>query len=112
MVWVVFLGSSLALREEAHIRIGLLVNKFGGRVRLCLHLFAHLLLLLFLVVLVIQGIVVLPFQKYQTAPSIGVSFFWFYLAIPVGGILMILYLMPPLGQSLKEMFSKGDNKPH
>jgi C4-dicarboxylate transporter DctQ subunit len=101
MVWVVFLASSLALREDSHISIGILVNRFGGRARSLLNLVAYLLLLIFLVFLGIEGVIALSFQMGQIIPSLGVPIFWFYLAIPVGSALMVLNLLPKMWGSLK-----------
>ncbi len=100
-MWVVFLASSLALKGDSHINIGILVDKFGGKARMGINLAAQILLLIFLVFLLVEGIVVLPYQIDQIAPSMGVSFFWFYLAIPVGSVLMILFLLPKIGESVK-----------
>jgi C4-dicarboxylate transporter DctQ subunit len=101
MVWVVFLASSLAVREDSHISIGILVNWFSGRTRSWLNLIAQVLLVIFLVFLIIEGIIALGFQMDQIIPSLGLPIFWFYLAIPVGSFLMILNLLPKLWESLK-----------
>lgn len=101
MVWVVFLASSLALREDSHISIGILVNRFRGRTRAWLNLIGHVLLVIFLVFLITEGIIALRFQMDQIIPSLGLPIFWFYLAIPVGSFLMILNLLPKIWESLK-----------
>jgi C4-dicarboxylate transporter DctQ subunit len=101
MVWVVFLASSLAVREDSHISIGILVNRFSGRTRSWLNLIAQVLLVIFLIFLIIEGIIALGFQMDQIIPSLGLPIFWFYLAIPVGSFLMILNLLPKMWESLK-----------
>ncbi|MBM4322846.1 MAG: TRAP transporter small permease [Deltaproteobacteria bacterium] len=101
MVWVVFLASSLALRGDSHISIGILVNQFRGRIRSWLNLIAQILLGIFLIFLMIEGIIALSFQMDQIIPSLGLPIFWFYLAIPVGSFLMILNLLPKIWESLK-----------
>jgi C4-dicarboxylate transporter DctQ subunit len=106
MVWVVFLASSLALKEDSHISIGILVNRFHNRSRSWVNLIAQLLLLTFLVFLMIEGIIALRFQMDQIIPSLGLPIFWFYLAIPVGSSLMILNLLPKVWESLKIIIGK------
>ncbi|NWF92713.1 MAG: TRAP transporter small permease [Syntrophaceae bacterium] len=101
MVWVVFLASSLALREDSHISIGILVNRFKGRTRSYLNLIAQVLLIIFLIFLTVEGIIALRFQTDQIIPSLGLPIFWFYLAIPVGSVLMILNLLPRIWEGLK-----------
>lgn len=101
MVWVVFLASSLALREDSHISIGIFVNRLRGPARAWINLIAQILLVTFLIFLIIEGIIALSFQMDQIIPSLGLPIFWFYLAIPVGSFLMILNLLPKIWESLK-----------
>ena len=109
MVWVVFLASSLAIEADSHINIEILVNRFRGRTRSWFNLIAQILLLTFLIFLIIEGVIILPFQLDQIIPSLGIPIFWFYLAIPVGSSLMILNLLPKIWQSLKAL--SGMNLP-
>lgn len=101
MVWTVFLASSLAIRTNSHISIEFAVKKFRGRTQSILQFVGQILLLTFLVFLIIEGIIGLPFQKRQIIPSLGISMFWFYCAIPVGSFLMILNLLPKIWETLK-----------
>ena len=106
MVWVVFLASSLAIRDDSHISIGILVNRFGSRTRSWLNLISQILLLVFLIFLIIEGIIALSFQMDQIIPSLGVPIFWFYLAIPAGGLFMTLNLLPKIWENLKVVSGK------
>lgn len=107
MVWVVFLASSLALKEDSHISIGIFVNRFKNRNRSGLNLIAQVLLLTFLIFLIIEGIIALSFQMDQIIPSLGLPIFWFYLAIPVGSFFMILNLLPKIWGNCKILSSKN-----
>lgn len=106
MIWVVFLAAGLALKEDAHISIRVLVDRFRGRARLWLNLGAQILLLIFLVLLIRESIAVLPYQRIQIILSMGISIFWFYLAIPVGCIIMILFLLPKMQEKVKKILGK------
>ena len=106
MVWVVFLAAGLALQEDAHISIRILVDKLPGRTRSWANLGAQILLLVFLVLLMIETIALLPYQRLQIILSMGISIFWFYLAIPVGCSIMILFLLPKMHQKLKKISGK------
>jgi len=109
MVWVVFLASSLALRENSHISIEIFVNRFRGRYRSAVNLIGQVLLLTFLIFLIIEGIIALSFQMDQIIPSLGLPIFWFYLAIPVGSFLMILNLLPEMWESIKIVSGKDQS---
>ncbi|MEA1964423.1 MAG: TRAP transporter small permease [Candidatus Aerophobetes bacterium] len=106
MVWVVFLAAGLALKEDTHISIRVLVDKLPGRARSSFNLAAQILLLVFLVLLMIESIAVLPYQRMQIILSMGVSVVWFYLAIPVGCSIMILFLFPKMYEKIKKIFGK------
>lgn len=94
MVWIVFLGAAIALRDMGHIRISFFVKKVSGRSQIWTAFVAHLLTLLFLVVLAMEGFRILPRQLQQTCITFDVSLFYFYLSIPVGCVFMILFLLP------------------
>jgi TRAP-type C4-dicarboxylate transport system permease small subunit len=106
MVWVVFLAAGLALKEDAHISIRILVDRFRGRTRLWLNLGAQILLLIFLVLVLIETIALLPYQRLQIILSMGISILWFYLAIPVGCSIMILFLLPKMHDKVKKISGK------
>jgi TRAP-type C4-dicarboxylate transport system permease small subunit len=108
LVWVVFLASSLALRENSHISIEILANRFHGRARLLVNLISQIVLITFLAFLIVEGIIALSFQKDQIVPSLRISIFWFYLAIPVGSSLMILNLLPRIWEILKGISGKSN----
>jgi C4-dicarboxylate transporter DctQ subunit len=107
MVWIVFLGSALAVRDEAHIRINILVKRLNPTLGKAARLLAHGLVLIFLVIIAVEGFRILPGQLRQMCITINVSLFYFYLAIPVGAILMIVYLLPVIRATLAERFTEG-----
>lgn len=100
-VWIVMLGAALVLKERGHISIRVFVGKFLGRVRLWLDLLAHLLFLTFLSFFLYISIDTLPDQLDQGTMTLPVSMFWFYLALPVGGVLMILYLSKDMYKTMQ-----------
>ena len=102
MVWIVFLGSALAIRDSSHIHINFLTKRFSTENQRWLRLSAHLLTLVFLVFIAVEGLKFLPQQLQQMCITIDISLFYFYLAIPVGSILMIIFLLPALKDIFKE----------
>lgn len=92
LVWLGFLGGSLGIRAGAHIGVEALWRLLTPRARRAIALFVAALVFGFLAVLTVAGIKVLPNQLLQLSPGIGVSMFWPYLAVPVGGALMLLQL--------------------
>lgn len=100
MVWVVFLGSALAIRDGSHIHIKILVNRLGPRMQQNVKLASYALIIAFLIFITVEGLKILPRQLQQMCITIDISLFYFYLAIPVGSILMIIFLLPIIRQTL------------
>jgi TRAP-type C4-dicarboxylate transport system permease small subunit len=103
-VWAGFLSASLALREGLHIGMDLVKKRFGGRARRAITAINNGLTLILLVTVVAAGGSILPDQWQQRTTTLGISVFWFYLAIPTGCSLMILQL---LGRALAPDPSPG-----
>ncbi len=102
MVWVVFLGGAIAIRDGSHITISVFVVRLNTKMRQIVQTVAHALTLAFLVVITIEGIRILPRQLYQMCITIDISLFYFYLAIPTGSILMIIFLLPYIKKTFRQ----------
>lgn len=100
MVWIVFLGGALAVKDDSHIRINVLVQRLSPRLGRLVRITAHGLTMLLLVVLTVEGTKILPRQLDQMCITIDTSMFYFYLAIPVGSILMIIFILPRIRDSI------------
>ena len=96
LVWTVFLASAIAIRDNSHIRINALVKHLSPRHQIALALLAQVMSLIFLVLLMIESCRILPSQFQQTCICFDVPIVCFYLAIPVGCLLMILYIFPKI----------------
>ena len=94
MVVVVFFAASLALDSKRHISINLFVGKLSRYNQLRLELLVQSCMLAFLVLLMIYGAMLLPHQWTAFIPTMRwVSMFWFYISIPIGCILMGVFLV-------------------
>lgn len=92
-IWAGFLGASLALREGRHVGVTLLTDRLAPRTRRRAAALAGLLTLALLLVVTVTGASVLPDQWGQQTATLGFSVFWFYLAVPVGALLMGVQLV-------------------
>ena len=107
MVVVVFFAASLALDSQRHISINLFVGKLSRYNQLRLELLFQILILAFLVLLMIYGSILLPNQWTAYIPTMRkVSMFWFYISIPVGCILMGVFLIRNLIYTRKEFIQE------
>ena len=95
MIWVAFLGAALCVREGLHIRIDAVVGRLAPGPRRLAGLAASAAMLAFLVMLLIESAWILPSTNEQDTTTLGVTMAWFYVAIPVGCALMILFILVP-----------------
>lgn len=103
MVVMVFFASGLALNAKRHISINLFTRKLSQLNQLRLQLIVQILACAFLVILMIYGFKLLPNQWTAYIPTMRhVSMFWFYLSIPVGCLLMAVFLIRDFFKTFKE----------
>ena len=95
MIWVALLASVLVLHEDGHIASGA-TGWLGPRAQRTMRVVTELLSLLFLLVIAVAGLQVLPAQRDQDTLTLGVTIFWFYLALPVSALLMMLVIVARL----------------
>ena len=89
MVWMALLGSSMLFREGGHIAINYFISKFSF-LRFILMFHAILSAVLF-VLLIYYGIDYAVFGFRCISPASGISKFWPYLSIPVGGAFLLIH---------------------
>lgn len=101
LVWMVFLASAIGIRNKSHIRINALVKHFSPRVQMILAMCAQAMSLTFLVILLVESCQILPSQFTQMCVCFDVPIVCFYLAIPVGCVLMILFMVPQIREIME-----------
>jgi TRAP-type transport system small permease protein len=95
MIWVALLASVLVLRDEGHVSTGGL-GSLGPRGQRVTRVVAEGLSVVFLVIVAVAGLQTLPDQLDQQTLTLGISIFWFYLALPVSALLMALVVVARL----------------
>jgi TRAP-type C4-dicarboxylate transport system permease small subunit len=101
-VWVVFLGAAVGVKRGAHFRLHLLVDRFPPGLQRAAGVFGRLVVIAFSIALIQQGWAFVELGRAQQTPVLGLSKAWIYSAMPVGGALMVLYSMAPLGRALRD----------
>ncbi|MEM8663293.1 MAG: TRAP transporter small permease [Pseudomonadota bacterium] len=89
--WLIFVGAALAYRRGAHYRIDIVPEGRTGISRV-LNLLSDVAALAVVFVLVRYGFTITQMRSRGEVPSLGISEAWFYASIPVGGILIGIFL--------------------
>lgn len=106
LIWLTFLGSAIAMKNRSHLSISLLTNRLSVKKRISVQFFANLLSLLFISILVWGGIIITILTMPNRTAALQMPTGLVYLAVPVGGIIMIIYLL----KNTIELFKENNNK--
>lgn len=103
IVWIVFVGGSVAIRTRGHIAIDLLMLILPPQGRRLLLIFVGLVTLVFLAVFFYySGMHVLRIMSSgQVMPALQAPMWLAYLAMPVGSALMFLRTLQVLANTLR-----------
>ncbi|NYF23728.1 TRAP transporter small permease [Sporosarcina sp. JAI121] len=90
MIWLTFVGSAIATRKAKLIAIDSVVFALSERWGKILKFLAHIISLIFYVILLVVGIEWFQFGFTETAPVTKISKAYVYAAMMVGAVLMII----------------------
>lgn len=94
LVWITFLGSGLAVIEGGHMNFDLILESLPPTARKIVKLLGNFALLYFTGVLTYYGSVVMLSTITDHALTMPISKGFFYAALPVGGLVMVIgYLL-------------------
>lgn len=93
-VWFTLLGSSLVLRDRAHIRVEFLIENLSPRLRNVFDYVSDVLVLLFNLVLIVLGVqwAVAVSGTYTSALHLPISIA-LYAAVPVSASINVVFLL-------------------
>lgn len=93
MIWISLLGAVLAFRANEHVIVNIFEGRMSPRNLLRLSIVADTFLLIFLIAMVIGGLEISLRNMNQVSLGLQIPMGYPYLAIPVGGGFMILYVL-------------------
>lgn len=112
MIWLTFLGSSLATRRDMHVGFTGFVEWLPTRIRRWILLLGRLLVLLFLYYVVRWGFVLTFSMGFiSVTAALQIPFFWIFLSCPLGGCLMMLQLLSRTMQDFTDPRWHGASSP-
>lgn len=91
LVWITFLGATLAFQRGRHIAVTFLVDALPGRLARLARIAASLVVLGFMIALVSIGWEYMQVQSFQKSASLRLSMTWVYAVMPLCAALMAWY---------------------
>ena len=103
MVWMALLGVSVVMRNDEHISMTYLIDRLPRIAAYYARIVFRFGVLTFIVVLAKEGISTAVFMLPVTSPSMYISMFFVYLAIPVASLFCGLYLISSQALSIRRL---------
>ncbi len=107
MVYVVMLGSTIAVRRKTHIAVGFVVEQLPETFAKIVRLIAYAALLLFFYLLLTEGWTLMLRSMRQRSPTTGIPVGYIVASIPFASGVSLLYV---LEQMFNDFFG-NNNKP-
>lgn len=93
MFYMVLIGSVTAIREDRHPALTFVIEKLPVRVREKWSLIIDGLVFFVLIVVFWQGCLMAAEEWIGKTAALRISFFWVYLALPIGALLMMVQIV-------------------
>lgn len=90
-VWMIFVGSALAVREHTHLSLDMLVSRFKGKTKRLSKILVLLAILAVAVVMLIGGLNYVSRSVNKTMVTLPLPANCTYISIPISASLMIIF---------------------
>lgn len=108
LIWLTMLGVPYAYGKNQHIAIEFITAKFSKKGKAIDEIFIQVLILLISIfVLIIGGIMVTKNAVGQVSAALNLPMQYYYLGVPVCGVLMVIYTVPKLVEQIKILKNSG-----
>ncbi len=91
--WVAFLGAAVGVKRVRHFGIELVVKRMSAKTRHWIEILIPWIMGCVALTMVTEGYKLLLFNKNRIYSSMDLSYIWTYSAIPVSGVLIIIFLI-------------------
>jgi TRAP-type C4-dicarboxylate transport system permease small subunit len=92
LVWITFLGGSIAVKKRAHMGLHSLVDTLPPKAQHLVETLTLICIMGFLSIATLKGFQLALFNMAQYSPAMGISIGIVYFAVPSGSILMLVHV--------------------
>ena len=90
--WLIFVGAAVAFRKGAHYYVDLVPDRWA-KTRIVLDVVGLVAAAIVAWVLILNGADLVQIRSTGTIESLNISGLWVFLPIPIGGLLILLFLI-------------------
>ena len=102
-VWIVMIGSMIAVREESHFKVDLLPEPDTDRQAAVSSLVVHVLMMLVAVVFALYGYQFARFGYRQTSEMSGINMASIYVSFPLAGVTWAMFLCERILSDIRQI---------
>jgi TRAP-type C4-dicarboxylate transport system permease small subunit len=92
-IWIVMIGSMIAVRDETHFKVDLLPDADTDRQKGTSSLIVHIAMMLMAFVFAWYGTVFAKFGFIQQSEMSGINMLWIYISFPLAGVTWVVFLL-------------------
>lgn len=106
LIWLTMLGIPYAYGKNKHIALEFIADKFSDKGRIRDQLFIEILIMILSVfVMICGGIMVTANARGQYSAALNMPMVFYYIGVPICGVLMLIYTIPRFVDCCKAMKS-------
>lgn len=105
-IWLSMLGSAVATRRSRNMDVDFIVKRMPKTMQIINSLFTKGLIIAFLMVIIVYGFSLVSITFKQLSPGLRVPMAYMYAAVPVGGLLMLLFTLEIIINDMKNRKAK------
>lgn len=107
MVWITFLGATIAVSSSAHTRIDFFINLLPEKLKKFINIFDEFICMFFSIVISIYSIDTVKIAMKNVSTGLKLPMGFVYGALPFAGLFMALYFILRIYLRLKDVDIEG-----
>ena len=88
--WLVFLGADIALRNTNLVNVDIIIKNIPPGIRKTIYILCQTIILVFLASLIWNGVPLSLESSKRLFQTLGISYSWATISVPVGSVLMMI----------------------
>jgi TRAP-type C4-dicarboxylate transport system permease small subunit len=102
LAWLTFIGAALGIRRGTHFAVHILTERLAPPLRRAIAMGHYVLLVGFGGLLAIYGWQVSELNSQSYSPALDLNLRWLYLSAVVGGVLIVVYSLAALADTVRD----------
>jgi len=105
--WLIFIGASVDLKEDRHVKMEIFLKRFSIRQKRIISILISFLLIIFLIILIRNNLLLYPLHCQYRTVTLRIPTSWFNLAFTVSCMFMLLHSLQKMVKELYEIIKRG-----